>query len=429
MCGKGDESLNNCSYVITRDSPVFQEIYICHDCRNGQQDGGLLCLCAACANQCHQDHEGLEYVGMGPSYCDCSQLEGGCCIQETSQAHADRLKVMPLASSASSTPEKDNCTTDVYQIQSFPAERIAFEAEQLVQHSKETFWIDADAPRLCALEQVAVRIMRQHVETYNLENVVGCEWWVQVKDVVRNADEHLLDATGDSEHAVDLHYDKDEVLAESFQIGRFPALSTVTYAQGNAAAPPTIVLSRQYDDPENQVIETMFVSRPVVGKHLVFDGRLLHGAPAHYALRGSCDDAETSSRRTTFLVNLWTHHKPVGVKTLDATIQNLLIEGYGENLDEFGWKVEPTTDLVLSDESVLPESHRGRIEIPFTGAGTTWGNEEDTSSVIVSFPPHPELDNVCIRFTNGLQAYQEFLNEDEDDEERFVGAHLPEVYV
>ena len=75
-------------------------------------------------------------------------------------------------------------------------------------------------------------------------------------------------------------------------------------------------------------MDEMLVSYPRRGKHLVFDGRLLHGAPAHHALRTMEDTVSTrnatSSNRVTFLVNIWVNRQPSGVKPLPCRIRQLV---------------------------------------------------------------------------------------------------------
>jgi hypothetical protein len=73
----------------------------------------------------------------------------------------------------------------------------------------------------------------------------------------------------------------------------------------------------------------MVVSYPFKGKHLCFDGRLLHGVPecmnkSDEGGGGPCDRVEesecssshdhSSTRRVTFLVNVWLNHRPFAVQ-------------------------------------------------------------------------------------------------------------------
>ncbi len=177
------------------------------------------------------------------------------------------------------------------------------------------------------LELFAREVYQHHVQSYtshlttsnkDINAEGGAEWWVQVKPA------------GSSRAPVNMHYDKDETLAEAFGLGSFPTLSTVTYLTDSQDNVPTIVFPRTYNDEIDLPIESMLVSHAVRGKHLVFDGRLLHGAPAHQSLlRQSCNrNAEydecqpTSSLRVTLLVNIWLSGKPACVNVLPVCIRS-----------------------------------------------------------------------------------------------------------
>ncbi|KAL7486381.1 hypothetical protein ACHAW6_011973 [Cyclotella cf. meneghiniana] len=223
-------------------------------------------------------------------------------------------------------------------------QRLIRQAEALVELSRDTFWmpvddrVDESSPSAAAgwsdLEILAKEIYRRHVRAYDLQSSrissdesaqdddasqPGAEWWVQVKPA------------GSCRAPVDLHYDKDEALAEAFCLGSFPTLSTVTYLTGSNTiqgqnAAPTVVFPHTYHDDEDAPISAMLVSHPVQGKHIVFDGRLLHGAPGHPALRRG-HDAKTqgdSSLRVTFLVNIWRTGRPAGVRVLPQSIRTVI---------------------------------------------------------------------------------------------------------
>jgi hypothetical protein len=63
-------------------------------------------------------------------------------------------------------------------------------------------WIDADATPRCAIEQLALDILRFHMARGEPARVLGCEWWVQVRD------------SASSSPSIGLHWDKDEVLMD-----------------------------------------------------------------------------------------------------------------------------------------------------------------------------------------------------------------------
>jgi hypothetical protein len=596
-------SCSHCTYAITGNTPTFQAIFVCHACcKDNDIDNDTatkepLCICQACAEVCHADHEDqVEYIGMGPCYCDCNQL-GDCCILAKANLEAERLGMYPKSLKeqeemihnhsilTSRNLEKDDTcheqeqgppprdsekfVQDVYQIpllleqlalpvrgeQEKPETKeitsttsnrtltdlLINQAHELIRHSKETHWVDQSMVQeendqnvmtLSPLERLAWSIFQHHVQHYKLTATSGggAEWWVQVKPAsssrttTTSAKGHTrsgasgIDKTNGNNHnhqqsdqAIDLHYDKDEALAESFGIGLFPTLSTVTYlttgdvttttttipkdpehsSDGNHCYHnPTLVFPHMYHQGEDEMISSMLLSRPVPGKHLVFDGRLLHGAPSHDALVGSPSAATTtvvtthgSSRkkekkrptqrqtgfvasndnahedngplspsgdesttfRVTFLVNLWIHRQPTNVQPLEPTVrlalQHKLQEENG-GVALTNWLVStssdttndqtpcppqqltmtpsPITEVILDKEDDLPAAFQNRIELPFVTKGITWDEDDyDDSSglVLTTFPPPARAeDTLMVLFGPGMQAYLEYLHNDEDED-------------
>lgn len=99
-----------------------------------------------------------------------------------------------------------------------------------------------------------------------------------------------------------------------------PYLATVTYLTSSGA--PTCVFTLAADAHGKAVISLTnevppccaSLSFPRRGRHLLFDGRLLHGAPHELARQ-----TEAPTWRGTVLVNLWARHKPCGVLRLPAS--------------------------------------------------------------------------------------------------------------
>lgn len=324
-------------------------------------------------------------------------------------------------------------------------------AKELVNLSKETFWLDTSvgSSSLCDLERLARSIFHRHTQNIPVfqepGTISGAEWWVQVKSVTYPKENQALDHNNGSE-AVDLHFDKDEALAESFGLGSFPTLSTVTYLSDSTSAPPTLVFSRRYEEQDD--ITQILVSHPRQGKHLIFDGRLLHGAPSHYALRqpkSTTEEAQTTvaADRVTFLVNIWTGHKPVGVEPLPNEIRKAIqrrVVGQSPRRS-YSDKISKSTfeRLVIEERTLATESDLGltsstaspgRLELPFVGKGATWDDgEEDDVHMILSMhapPVDPDCDTTVFHFAPALAAVvdapasekeREEESEEEDDDE------------
>ena len=273
------------------------------------------------------------------------------------------------------------------------------------------------------------------------KEVMGAEWWVQVKVIASAEDKTIPISTNhpSSVEAIDLHYDKDEEMAALFGIGIFPVLSTVTYLTEIKNAPPTVIFSRRYDEVDDDIdpvgIDDMFVSYPSIGKHVAFDGRLLHGAPSHPLLRRPLfqtgdaafqrgDASNEQSIRITFLVNVWVGHKPVGVAELPAPIRAAIHESTIDNdhcSDASGddsmtfIQDAPAHEIHLKHENDLPKFLRQRIELPFVGGKATWGgvgdsdlqeetDNTDNAMVLSTYPPpsHSNCDTILVVFTPDL---------------------------
>jgi hypothetical protein len=118
---------------------------------------------------------------------------------------------------------------------------------------------------------------------------------------------------GGGASGIDLHFDKDVVLAGLGLPCVHPQLSTVTYLTPFGA--PTVVLPVRRSSAgvlDRLCNGNVVVSHPVPGKHLAFDGRYLHGVPE--VLRRAAPGAAAIGRRVTFLVNVWLNHRPFAVQ-------------------------------------------------------------------------------------------------------------------
>lgn len=225
------------------------------------------------------------------------------------------------------------------------AERLALrcEARALVAlpGGAWTHWITADSAPRCGLEALAVSVLRFHLARLDTASAAGAEWWVQV----RAPDESMP-----------VHWDCDEGLKHERDVHIPPFLATVTYL-GSVGA-PTIVLPVKTDVRGHGVVEPnysssecsrcsngsgqgAFASFPIAGKHLSFDGRLLHGTqydgrPWLPSRLNACADAldrlddakPRTPQRITVLVNIWIGHRPTGVAALaEESVRALLRSG------------------------------------------------------------------------------------------------------
>jgi hypothetical protein len=246
-----------------------------------------------------------------------------------------------------------------------------------------TFWVPAQSfePR-CWLEQMALDVFHHHTGAtdYDPSNS-GSEWWVQLRPSPEKTGRYAMHYNKDSDNTnnngddqdmaqegISFHWDKDEDLRLLCGGNTYvhPHLSTVTYLTDFGA--PTLAFnirihsltgewimpncrSDKMDSGFEQSKVKGFLSWPKFGKHLSFDGRYLHAAPADLMEKGAfqkqCQipehqpqnkateetgDATTTDktklqrrhRRVTFLVNVWLNYKPFGVKPFPDTMINKL---------------------------------------------------------------------------------------------------------
>eukprot|EP00808_Paulinella_micropora_P014954 g24171.t1 len=143
-----------------------------------------------------------------------------------------------------------------------------------------TFFVPASAEPACGLEALALHIFNFHTQHAEFDrDRSGAEWWTQVIGV---------------DDDIGWHWDKDYGL-EHNDLNVCPHLATVTYlsdpfppgeveVEGLTPGAPTIILEHtpplQHTEDHSGIIHAGYISWPQQGKHISFDGRFLHGAPA-----------------------------------------------------------------------------------------------------------------------------------------------------
>lgn len=158
----------------------------------------------------------------------------------------------------------------------------------LDRYAQQVFWLHA------------TRLGHTDASVRACGRTAGAEYWVQ-----RRGPEQPL-----HERGMDWHFDKDEDLLDQKDVVVMPTVGTVTYLSSVGA--PLVVLSQPMLDGRGFLLPfsasqvTMFLTRPVFGRHVAFDGQLLHGCPAALAEAGE---------RLSLVVNIWFEHKPLGVST------------------------------------------------------------------------------------------------------------------
>eukprot|EP01062_Namystynia_karyoxenos_P070250 TRINITY_DN65640_c0_g1_i1.p1 TRINITY_DN65640_c0_g1~~TRINITY_DN65640_c0_g1_i1.p1 ORF type:complete len:450 (+),score=95.34 TRINITY_DN65640_c0_g1_i1:76-1350(+) len=163
-----------------------------------------------------------------------------------------------------------------------------------------SFFLGAADRPTCALEAFARAVFDAHCGGRSGVDAArsGVEWWVNVRP-------RAGDPPG---RPIDFHWDKDMTLLKQTGVHLHPFVSTVTYLSDTGA--PTLVLDRRLGGvsvpggavsvAEGDIAEGV-VSWPEAGKHITFDGRLLHGAVDL--------DGDSSAERITFIANIFVNHQ------------------------------------------------------------------------------------------------------------------------
>ena len=262
-----------------------------------------------------------------------------------------------------------------------------------------TFFVPAKMTPRCALEALALDIFKAH--TKGLKEGVhydpdrsGAEWWTLVletsdKDKTEGAaatpasspkkpvppppvaaaaaaaaaaaststsaggksaaakkgksNEESDEEEDDDDDEVGMHFDADYGLeAQLPNYMLHPRVATITYLSDIGV--PTLILDKVSPPPSDVSksslagdISTGWLSHPEFGKHVAFDGRMLHGAPGTFfpaveeeregenpIKKMKLNDGTPAlgepmpGRRFTFLVNIWLNHCPIDADLLDA---------------------------------------------------------------------------------------------------------------
>lgn len=175
-----------------------------------------------------------------------------------------------------------------------------------------TFFVCANQEPKCTLEKLAKEIFNYHTQgiEFDLEKS-GAEWWSQY------IEEH---------DDIGFHWDRDYGIEDEYNMNVHPNLGTVTYFTNEGG--PTIILDKSgyFDNEKDDISSTIiksYISKPKIGKHLVFDGLFLHGASSDIFCDPTIEESSESENsnsatinpRITFLVNIWINHIPTQSET------------------------------------------------------------------------------------------------------------------
>lgn len=280
--------------------------------------------------------------------------------------------------------------------------------------SGSTFFVPSVMKPRCKLEALALDIFHTHTshltpgKHYNPAQS-GAEWWTLLLESNHqdyddeSDDDDDDDGSEQEEDEVGMHFDADYGLEEQMEGYMIhPRLATVTYFSNVGV--PTLVLDQKSPPPTDMKRDTLngniqkgWLSYPQFGKHIAFDGRLLHGAPGTFfppfnsipptsSTEDENSEAETKRRkledgnsvavansitsntitgkseekRVTFMVNIWLNHCPI-----DAEIME----------DELCVKMKTPFDTKMS--AVVKENENNKIEVSKKRGNLKRGDDEE----------------------------------------------------
>jgi hypothetical protein len=292
-----------------------------------------------------------------------------------------------------------------------------------------TYFCPSQMKPRCALEAIALSIFQMHTKHLAPGIVIpeqsGAEWWTLVMDTNDDIKDEKNESNDDDEDDEDdddvgMHFDADYGLEEQApNLLLHPRLATVTYL--TSVGTPTLILDQQSPPPADTQKQTLqgsirkgWLSHPVKGKHISFDGRLLHGAPSSFfppsrnlrlktttignewdsdseppakkpkvALIGdeegvtNKDEPALSQQRITLLVNIWINHCPLDAEPLEDEIVEQLNTPWRSGVDDdnhhmlFAWN---------SDEITNPSSPIELSTFPLKAAKPSSPNSFDLSN-------------------------------------------------
>eukprot|EP00929_Paragymnodinium_shiwhaense_P012784 TRINITY_DN12067_c0_g3_i1.p1 TRINITY_DN12067_c0_g3~~TRINITY_DN12067_c0_g3_i1.p1 ORF type:complete len:386 (+),score=75.23 TRINITY_DN12067_c0_g3_i1:65-1159(+) len=203
-------------------------------------------------------------------------------------------------------------------------------------------WLACGSKPRCLAERVAEAVFEHHARGANYDpQLSGAEWWAQVRQ------------GGHAEEGIQFHWDTDEIVVERHGVNIHPHLATVTYLTDIGA--PTLAVDCRNPRKAASLEEAYgsirrgLLTHPRIGKHIVFDGQLLHGTVPRPGEVGE---------RVTFLVNIWLNHRPSSCRPLpeDLAAHFAKMDGTAEATAgsvELAPSSAPASQVCSSDETVF----------------------------------------------------------------------------
>jgi hypothetical protein len=350
-----------CTYALGGESSIQQKIFTCLTCFSSNKNE-VLC-CEACIDQCHVGHN-KKFMAYGPFSCECAHYGINCKIIEASQAETALLMSSVTSSMKDQLSFQDQepfsnvlGVHDSIILSGINGEnesaKLLKECESLLittddekniiknsSISRVRYWVASGQASRCVFESMALEIFTYHLSRLGIEPTErsGVEWWVDIRFPSSSTPQSKNNKAANSKWGdCRMHYDIDDIVYNKFNTILHPFLCTETHFTEFHELPATIIFNKSIKTYKNQdvdidtdCIDSCTVVHPRLGRHVCFNGDLLHGTSSDLACRkpygpqqmffGS--DADYILQTVTFHVNIWLYHKPIGLNPIPLTVIN-----------------------------------------------------------------------------------------------------------
>jgi hypothetical protein len=241
----------------------------------------------------------------------------------------------------------------------------------------QTFWVSAteEKPKL-AIEAFALDVFDRHARGISFDRAnSGVEFWPLVIESDDDVGAHF-DKVGAFQlnllflfcfGFVCLFFLKFKIFqdysAEDDGFDLYPYIGTVTYLSGDNSAAPTMFFECCENEFPKQSISRVYLSFVEEGKHVKFDGRMLHLASGEMRAAGAW---QKNQRRVTLLINVWLDHRPKDAVRYDDTTEKCVV------WKDVDWPKEDVLPIVETGESdrilkmALDKKRQIRFCVPVT---------------------------------------------------------------
>ena len=332
--------------------------------------------------------------------------------------------------------------------------------------SGATFFAPASMEPRCALEDLALKIFKIHTKNlvpgkhYDVERS-GAEWWTLVLDTASSSNDGICQDNSDVDEEEDdeeeddevgMHFDADYGLEE--QLPNYmlhPRVATVTYLSSHGV--PTFIMNKKSPVPSdvekkslNGSIDKGWLACPSMGKHIAFDGRLLHGAIGTFLSKsastinnmdgeergakrrkvgedGEAKECDNISKRVTFMVNVWINHCPIDAELFDDEICSQM-KTYWENekVEANGTKLKGDPSYKKPLELTLDGVDK-RNNVYVKKVSLAKGESESVTETIQSVICNRE---VTINFRSSEETLQEIADTAQNSEGKSIEVQFSE---